>query len=212
GRPPPHPEPVPWETPEMPVVALALLAAVLAVGAGLELYRRVLAAPASNPRANEIAEAIRTGANAFLRRQYRTVALVGAPIFVAIGVLLGWWTAAGFALGALSSAAAGFVGMSVSVRANVRVAEAAAGGLGPAFGLAYRGGAVTGLMVAGLGLLSLAILVLAMRQAGFEEPDALVGLAFGGSLISVFARLGGGIYTKGADVGADLVGKVEANI
>jgi K(+)-stimulated pyrophosphate-energized sodium pump len=196
----------------MPIAAIALLAGLLAVAAGLVLYRRVLAAPARNRRANEIAEAIRTGANAFLRRQYRTVAIVGLPIFFGVGAALGWWTAAGFALGALASAAAGFVGMSVSVRANVRVAEAAASGFGPAFGLAYQGGAVTGLMVVGLGLLSLSLLVLAMQQAGFEKPDALVGLAFGGSLISVFARLGGGIYTKGADVGADLVGKVEANI
>src|SRR5262245_9271630 len=196
----------------MPIAAIALLAGLLAVAAGLVLNRRVLAAPARNRRANEIAEAIRTGANAFLRRQYRTVAIVGLPIFFVVGFALGWWTAAGFALGALASAAAGFVGMSVSVRANVRVAEAAASGFGRAFGLAYQGGAVTGLMVVGLGLLSLATLVLAMQQAGFEKPDALVGLAFGGSLIPAFARLGGGIYTKGADAGADLVGKVEANI
>jgi K(+)-stimulated pyrophosphate-energized sodium pump len=196
----------------MSTAAIALLAGLLAVGAGLGLYRRVLAASAQNRRANEIAEAIRTGANAFLRRQYRTVAMVGVPVFLLVGGLLGWWTAAGFALGALASAAAGFVGMGVSVRANVRVAEAAASGFGRAFGLAYQGGAVTGLMVVGLGLVSLSLLVLAMQQAGFTKPDALVGLAFGGSLISVFARLGGGIYTKGADVGADLVGKVEANI
>jgi K(+)-stimulated pyrophosphate-energized sodium pump len=196
----------------MSTAAIALLAGLLAVGAGLGLYRRVLAAPASNARANEIAEAIRTGANAFLRRQYRTVGMVGVPIFLAVGALLGWWTAAGFALGALASAAAGFVGMGVSVRANVRVAEAASSGFSRAFGLAYQGGAVTGLMVVGLGLVSLSLLVLAMQQAGFDKPDALIGLAFGGSLISVFARLGGGIYTKGADVGADLVGKVEANI
>jgi K(+)-stimulated pyrophosphate-energized sodium pump len=196
----------------MPIAAIALLAGLVAVAAGFFLYRRVLAAPASNRRANEIAEAIRTGANAFLRRQYRTVAIVGLPIFLGVGFALGWWTAAGFALGAVASAAAGFVGMSVSVRANVRVAEAAASGFGRAFGLAFQGGAVTGLMVVGFGLLALATLVLAMQQAGFEKPDALVGLAFGGSLISVFARLGGGIYTKGADVGADLVGKVEANI
>ncbi len=196
----------------MPTAAIALLAGLVAVAAGFGLYRRVLAAPARNPRANEIAEAIRTGANAFLRRQYRTVAMVGVPIFLGVGVALGWWTAAGFALGALASAAAGFVGMSVSVRANVRVAEAAASGFRRAFGLAYQGGAVTGLMVVGFGLVSLSALVIAMQQAGFEKPDALVGLAFGGSLISVFARLGGGIYTKGADIGADLVGKLEANI
>jgi K(+)-stimulated pyrophosphate-energized sodium pump len=157
---------------------IAFVASLLAIAAGILLYRVVLAAPATNARANEIASAISTGAQAFLRRQYRTVAIVGIPILVLIGFLIDAWTAAGFALGALASAAAGFVGMHVSVRANVRVAEAAGQGFGPAFGL----------------------------------PGALVGLAFGGSLISVFARLGGGIFTKGADVGADLVGKVEANI
>ena len=196
----------------MPVTEIALFASLLAVGAGVVLYRGVLAAPAENPRANEIADAIRTGAQAFLRRQYRTVAVVGLPVLLLIGGLLSWWTAMGFVLGAVASAAAGFVGMAVSVRANVRVAEAASRGFGPAFGLAYRGGAVTGLMVVGLALLALSVLVLAMHWAGQEQPDALVGLAFGGSLISVFARLGGGIYTKGADVGADLVGKLEANI
>ncbi len=196
----------------MPVVPVALIASLLAVAVGVWLYRVVLAAPKQNPRAAEIAEAIRTGAQAFLNRQYRTVAMVGAPIFLVIGVVLGWWTAAGFLLGAVASAAAGYVGMNVSVRANLRVAEAAERGFGPAFGLAYQGGAVTGLMVVGLGLFSLAALVLAMHSAGHEKPDALIGLAFGGSLISVFARLGGGIFTKGADVGADLVGKVEAGI
>jgi len=196
----------------MPVVPVAFIASLLAVVAGVVLYRIVMAAPAENARAGEIAAAIRTGAQAFLRRQYTTVAMVGVPIFLLIGFVLNWWTAGGFALGAVASAAAGFVGMHVSVQANVRVAEAASSGFGRAFGLAFRGGAVTGLMVVGLGLLSLAILVWAMRQGGYHEPDPLVGLAFGGSLISVFARLGGGIFTKGADVGADLVGKVEANI
>ncbi|MEE8476382.1 MAG: sodium/proton-translocating pyrophosphatase, partial [Myxococcota bacterium] len=196
----------------MPIVEIALIASLLAVAFGVVLYRSVLAAPATNPRALEIADAIRIGAQAFLRRQYRTVAVVGGVIFLAIGTLLGWWTAGGFALGALASAAAGFVGMNVSVRANVRVAEAASLGFAPAFSLAYRGGAVTGLMVVGLGLWALSSLVLVMRWMDYHEPDALLGLAFGGSLISVFARLGGGIFTKGADVGADLVGKVEAGI
>lgn len=196
----------------MPVVPICFAAAALAIGFGVVLYRRVLAAPAENARAIEIADAIRTGATAFLNRQYRTVALVGAPIFLLMAVALNWWSAIGFALGALASAAAGFVGMGVSVRANLRVAEAASTGFGRAFGIAYQGGAVTGLMVVGLGLLALTLLVAAMHASGYDQPDALVGLAFGGSLISVFARLGGGIYTKGADVGADLVGKVEANI
>jgi len=196
----------------MPVLLVSFAAALLAVAVGVVLYRVVVAAPAENARAAEIADAIRTGAQAFLRRQYTTVGYVGLPIFALIGLSLNWWTAGGFALGALASAAAGFVGMHVSVRANLRVAEAAAGGYRGAFDLAYRGGAVTGLMVVGLGLLSLTLLVYAMQQGGYHEPDPLVGLAFGGSLISVFARLGGGIYTKGADVGADLVGKIEANI
>jgi K(+)-stimulated pyrophosphate-energized sodium pump len=196
----------------MDSMLVPLIASLLALAVGAVLYIRVLAAPASNRLALEIADAIATGARAFLRRQYRTVAMVGAPIFLLVGVALNWWTAAGFALGAVASAIAGFVGMAVSVRANVRVAEAASSGFGRAFQLAFQGGAVTGLMVVGLGLLALTILVFAMHQAGYREPDPLVGLAFGGSLISVFARLGGGIFTKGADVGADLVGKVEANI
>jgi K(+)-stimulated pyrophosphate-energized sodium pump len=196
----------------MSVAAVALAASLVAVAFGVVLQRRVLAAPATNRRANEIADAIRAGAQAFLKRQYRTVAMVGVPILFLVGGLLSWWTAAGFAVGALASAAAGFVGMNVSVRANVRVAEAASSGFSRAFALAFQGGAVTGLMVVGFGLLSISVVVLAMQGAGHEETDALVGLAFGGSLISVFARLGGGIFTKGADVGADLVGKVEANI
>ncbi len=196
----------------MSTLLFALAAAVLALVAGFVLYRSVLAARVENRRAIEISDAIRAGAEAFLARQYRTVGLVGLPIFLLIAAVLDWWTAAGFALGAVASAGAGFVGMNVSVRANVRVAEAATGGFRRAFGLAFHGGAVTGLMVVGLGLLALGLLVFAMQQAGYEKPDALIGLAFGGSLISVFARLGGGIYTKAADVGADLVGKVEANI
>ncbi len=196
----------------MPTTALALIASILAILVGFVLYRRVLAAPTSTPRANEIAAAIQAGAQAFLSRQYRTVAIVGVPILVGIAFALGWWYALGFAVGAVASAAAGFIGMNVSVRGNLRVAEAAKHGFGGAFTLAFQGGAVTGLMVVGFGLLTLALLVFAMDAAGYSKPDALVGLAFGGSLISVFARLGGGIFTKGADVGADLVGKVEANI
>jgi K(+)-stimulated pyrophosphate-energized sodium pump len=192
--------------------AIAFIASILALLAGVVFYRRVVAAPTTNERANEIAAAIATGASAFLRRQYTTVALVGVPILALLGFALGPWYAGGFILGALASAAAGFIGMNVSVRANVRVAEAAKSGFGPAFGLAFQGGAVTGLLVVGAGLLCLTLIVFAMRTAGYDKPDALIGLAFGGSLISVFARLGGGIFTKGADVGADLVGKVEANI
>jgi len=196
----------------MSPILIALVASALALVAAIVLFRAVLAAPTSTERANEIAAAIRTGAEAFLSRQYRTVAMVGLPILVVLAVLLGRWYALGFLVGAVASALAGFIGMNVSVRANVRVAEAANTGFGPAFGLAFRGGAVTGLLVVGAGLLSLTALVWAMQASGYTKPDALIGLAFGGSLISVFARLGGGIFTKGADVGADLVGKVEANI
>jgi K(+)-stimulated pyrophosphate-energized sodium pump len=189
-----------------------MVAAIAAIVVGVGLYRRVIAAPTSTERANEIAAAIRSGAEAFLSRQYRTVAKVGVPILFIVALFLGRWYAFGFLVGSLASAAAGFIGMNVSVRANVRVAEAAKTGFGRAFQLAFQGGTVTGLMVVGAGLLSLAFLVLCMHVSHYDAPDALVGLAFGGSLISVFARLGGGIFTKGADVGADLVGKVEANI
>jgi K(+)-stimulated pyrophosphate-energized sodium pump len=196
----------------MSQIILAIAASIAALAAGVLLYRTVLAAPSTDDRANEIAAAIRAGAEAFLSRQYRTVAIVGVAILVLIALLLNWWYAFGFVLGAVASATAGFIGMNVSVRANVRVAEAARSGFGPAFDLAFKGGTVTGLMVVGAGLLALAVIVLCMHWAGYARPDALIGLAFGGSLVSVFARLGGGIFTKGADVGADLVGKVEANI
>jgi K(+)-stimulated pyrophosphate-energized sodium pump len=196
----------------MPQILLALAASAAALVAGFGLYRKVIAADTSTDKANRIAAAIRAGAEAFLSRQYRTVAMVGAPILLLVWWFLNGWYAFGFAFGAIASAAAGFIGMNVSVRANLRVAEAAKSGFGRAFELAFQGGAVTGLMVVGAGLFSLATIVLVMHYAGYHEPDALVGLAFGGSLISVFARLGGGIFTKGADVGADLVGKVESNI
>ncbi|HXI20874.1 MAG TPA: sodium/proton-translocating pyrophosphatase, partial [Gemmatimonadales bacterium] len=196
----------------MPQIVLAVIASIAALVVGFGLFRKVNNAPTSTAAANDIAAFIRAGAEAFLSRQYRTVALVGLPIFLLLLVFLGRWYALGFVVGAVASAAAGFIGMNVSVRANLRVAQAAKSGFGPSFDLAFQGGTVTGLMVVGAGLLALAGLVFAMHAAGYSEPDALVGLAFGGSLISVFARLGGGIFTKGADVGADLVGKVEANI
>ena len=189
------------------VVLFGVAGGLAAVLFAVALIFLVLRVPTGNDRMREIAAAIQEGASAYLNRQYTVIAIIGVIIAIVIGFFINWTTATLFVVGAVLSAAAGYVGMNIAVRSNLRTAEAARGGLNQALQVAFRGGAVTGFMVVGLGLLGVSAAYFI-----FRDPDALVGLAFGASLVSVFARLGGGIYTKAADVGADLVGKVEAGI
>ncbi|MBU1039113.1 sodium-translocating pyrophosphatase [Patescibacteria group bacterium] len=189
-------------------LTFALVASIVTIAYGLWLMSRVLKLPTGSEKMQSIAAAIQAGAKAYLQRQYRTVAWIALVLFVLLGWFWNWPTALAFLVGAVLSAVAGFIGMNISVRANVRTAEAARSSLAKAFSVAVNGGAVTGLLVVGLALLG----VTGFYWLSAGNLSALIGLGFGGSLISVFARLGGGIYTKAADVGADLVGKVESNI
>src|SRR3989344_3816113 len=189
------------------MIAFPIITSLLSIIFALWLRSQVMKHPRGDSKMVEISDAIKEGSKAYLKRQNQTVAGVALVLFIGIGYMLGWLTAFGFLIGAFSSALAGFLGMMTAVDSNSRTAEAAKSGLSQAFDLAYKGGAVTGFLVVGIGLLSVSLFY------WFSHDLApLIGLAFGGSLISVFARLGGGIYTKGADVGADLVGKIEAGI
>jgi K(+)-stimulated pyrophosphate-energized sodium pump len=197
-------------------VVVALVCAAAAVVYGALTAKSLLALSPGNETMKNLSLAIQEGASAYLRRQYTTIGIVGVILFIVLIPLQNIEVAIGFAIGGIASASAGFIGMNVSVRANARVAEAARGGIGPALDAAFRGGAITGMLVVGLALLGVAgyfgFLTAIADKTNKEAVDALIGLGFGGSLISVFARLGGGIFTKGADVGADIVGKIEAGI